>query len=188
LNALLNANLVLISGEEGFNYLFDLTGQLLQDAALMIIAVFTLFLIASHFLFNPVRDMMKKRQDKIRDELKDAQESMESADALKAEYEDKMRNIDKEAESILTEARKKALNNEKAIIAQAKEEAAAIIRQAKKEAELEKKKAADDVKKEMISIAAMMAEKVTQDRVDSSIQDSLIEETLKEIGENTWLN
>lgn len=188
MNALCNADLLLLSGGEEFNYLFDLTGQLLQDAVLMIIAVFTLFLIASHFLFNPVREMLKKRQDKIKNELDNAQESMESADALKAEYEDKLKNIQTEAESILTKARKKALDNENHIISEAKEEAAAIIRQAKTEAELEKRKAADDVKKEMVSIAAMMAGKVTAGAVDVSIQDSLVEETLKEIGEETWLN
>ena len=130
MNALLNANLVLLNGE-GFDYLFDLTGQLLQDAALMIIAVFVLFLVASHFLFNPAREMLRKRQEKIKGELDDAKESMESADALKAEYEDKLKNIDKEAENILTQARKKALDNENRIIAEAKNEAAAIIRQAR---------------------------------------------------------
>ena len=44
------------------------------------------------------------------------------------------------------------------------------------------------MKKEMISIAALMAGKVTEGAVDVSIQDSLVEETLKEIGENTWLS
>ena len=47
--------------------LFDLDFQLLADSALMIIAVFALFLVASYFLFNPVREMMKKRSDKIKD-------------------------------------------------------------------------------------------------------------------------
>ena len=155
MNALLNANLVLLSGE-GFDYLFDLTGQLLQDAVLMIIAVFVLFLVASHFLFNPARDMLKKRQEKIKGELDDAKESMESADALKAE-------------DILTQARKKALENENRIIAEAKNEAAVIIKQARNEAELEKRKAADDVKREMISFAAMMAGSVTKGAVDVSI-------------------
>lgn len=187
MNALLSANLMLLSGE-GFTYLFDLTAQLLQDAALMIIAVFVLFLVASHFLFNPARELLRKRQEKIKSELDDAKDSMESADALKAEYEDKLRNIDKEAEAILSQARKKALDNENRIVADAKNEAAAIIKQARTEADLEKRKAADDVKKEMISIAALMAGTVTKGAVDVSVQDSLVEETLKEIGENTWLS
>lgn len=188
MNALLSAGLVLAAEGSSFDYLFDLSAQLLQDAFLMIIAVFVLFLVASHFLFNPVREMMQKRQDKIKNELDSAKQSMTDADALKAEYEDKLKNIDKEAETILSEARKKALENESRILAEAKEEAATIIRHAKAEAELEKRKAADDVKKEMISIASMMAGKVTAGAIDASIQDSLVEETLKEIGENTWLN
>lgn len=168
--------------------LFDLDLQLLADAVLMMIAVFTLFLVASHFLFNPVREMLNKRQEKIKGELEEAAQNQADAALLKQEYTDKLKNIDKEAEEILSEARRKALDNENRIIAQAKEEAARIIEHAHVEAELEKKKAADDVKKEMVSIAALMAGKVVAASIDTSVQDGLIDETLKEIGESTWLS
>ena len=168
--------------------LFDLDLQLIADSALMIIAVFSLFLIASHFLFNPVRDMMQKRQDRIRNELDTAAADMESARALKEEYEAKLKDIDKEAEAILAEARKKALANENKIVADAKEEAARIIERAGVEAELEKKKATDEVKREMVVLASMMAGKVVSAEIDTTVQDSLVEETLKEIGESTWLS
>ena len=170
------------------SYLFDLTPHLLHDAVLSMIAVFTLFLVASHFLFNPVRDMMRKRQEKIKDELDDAKLNQEEAQRLKAEYEEKLRNVEKEAEEILSAARKKALANETKIIAEAKEEAARIRDRAITEAELEKKKVADDVKREMISIASVMAGKVVSASINTVMQDSLIEETLKEIGDTTWLS
>ncbi|RKI81087.1 ATP synthase F0 subunit B [bacterium 0.1xD8-71] len=168
--------------------LFDLDLQLIADSVLMIIAVFSLFLIASHFLFNPVRDMMQKRQERIKNELDTAAADMENARALKEEYEAKLKDIDKEAESILAEARKKALANENKIVADAKEEAARIIERAGVEAELEKKKAADEVKREMVVLASMMAGKVVSAAIDTTVQDSLVEETLKEIGESTWLS
>ena len=168
--------------------LFDLDLQLIADSVLMIIAVFTLFLIASHFLFNPVRDMMQKRQERIKNELDTAAADMESARALKEQYEAKLKDIDKEAEAILAEARKKALANESKIVADAKEEAARIIERAGVEAELKKKKAADEVKREMVVLASMMAGKVVSAAIDTTVQDSLVEETLKEIGESTWLS
>ena len=161
---------------------------MLFRSVLMIIAVFSLFLIASHFLFNPVRDMMQKRQERIKNELDTAAADMENARALKEEYEAKLKDIDKEAESILAEARKKALANENKIVADAKEEAARIIERAGVEAELEKKKAADEVKREMVVLASMMAGKVVSAAIDTTAQDSLVEETLKEIGESTWLS
>ena len=168
--------------------LFDLDFQLLHDAVLMIIAVFALFLIASHFLFNPVRNMMQNRQNRIKNELDSAAADMEDARALKEEYEAKLRDIDKEAEAILSEARKKALANENKIVADAREEAARIIERAGVEAELEKSKAVDEVKREMVVLASMMAGKVVNAAIDTTVQDSLIEETLKEIGESTWLS
>lgn len=168
--------------------LFDLDWQLLADSCLMIIAIFFLFLALSYFLFNPARKMLNDRKEKIRGELDEARENMENAQSLKEEYEEKLKNIDKEAESILSEARKKALANENQIVSQAKEEAARILDRARVEAELEKQKMADDVKKEMISIAALMAGKVVSASIDTTVQNRLIEETLKEMGDDTWQN
>ena len=168
--------------------LFDLDVQLLADAGLMMIAVFVLFLMLSYLLFNPVRNMLAQRQNKIKDDLDTAQSEKEDAYLMKDQYEAKLKDIDKEAEVILSEARKKALANENQIVADAKAEASRIIERANAEAELQKKKAVDDVKREMISIASIMAGKVVASSIDTTVQDNLIDETLKEIGDSTWLS
>lgn len=168
--------------------LFDLDFQLLSDSILTLLAVITLFFLLSYLLFNPAREFLKKRQDKIKDELNDAKTNQDQALALKQEYELKLREINKEAETILSDTRKKAMNNEASIVAYAKEEAARIIARANTEAELEKKKITDDVKKEMISIASVMAQKVIGTAMNGSIQDNLVTDTLKEIGDGTWLS
>lgn len=168
--------------------LFNLDFQLLTDSVLTIIAVFVLFLFLSHFLFNPARKMLSKRSEKIAGDLSSAQKDKADAEAMKAEYEEKLKNVDKEAESILADARKRGLENESRIIAKAKEEAAAILERARTEAELEKQKAADDVKKEMITVASAMASKFVSASMDTSAQNRLIDETLKEMGESTWLS
>jgi len=167
--------------------LFDLDFQLLADAGLMIIAVFVLFLLASYLFFNPVRTMLKNRQDKIKNELDDAADSMEQARAMKEEYEAKISKVDKEAEGILAEARRKALDNEKSILDKAHADAAAILERARIDAELEKKKAADDVKKEMVVLASMMAGKVVGQNIDTTVQNQIIEDTLNEMSTATWL-
>ncbi len=180
--------MILLTGGESMERLFDLDWQLLADSCLTIIAIFFLFLALSYFLFNPARKMLNDRKKKIHDELEDAKDNMVQAEALKAQYEEKLKSVDKEAESILSEARRKALANESQIIANAKEEAARILERAHAEAELEKQKIADDVKKEMISVASMMAGKVVSASIDAGVQNQLIDETLREMGENTWLN
>lgn len=166
--------------------IFDLDMQLIADSAFLALNVFILFTVMSYLLFNPVRDMLKKRKERIENDIETAKQNKEDALALKSEYEAKLKEADKEVERILSEARKKALKKEETIIAEAKEEAARIIARAQNEIELEEKRAMDDMKKEMIQVASMMACKVVAQSIDVQIQDTLIEETLKEMGENTW--
>lgn len=168
--------------------LFNLDPQLIHDTVLLMISMLVMFTFLSYFLFNPVRAFLKKRQDKIKEDIDTAKQDKEDAAALKADYDGKLREIEKEAEAILSEARQKALQNEAKIIDEAKEEASRIIERANRQAELEKKAAADDMKKEMIQIAALMAQKIVAQTVDTKIQDSLVEDTLKEIGDKTWLS
>lgn len=44
----------------------------------------------------------------------------------------------------------------------------------------------DEVKQQMISIASMMAAKVVAASINTQIQDTLVDETLKEMGDSTW--
>ena len=162
--------------------------QLLADALFQGINIFILFFALSYLCIDMVRDFVKKRQDKIKGELEFAATEKNDAVALKEEYDAKLKNINAEADEILDAARKKALKKEAEIIEEAKQEAARILARAENEIELEKKKALEDVKQEMISIASLMAAKVVAANIDTTIQDSMVDETLKEIGENTWLS
>lgn len=160
--------------------------QLLHDAVLTGINVFILFAVLSYLLFNPVRDVLERRKQKIAGELSEAEHDRTEASAMKEAYEAKLRDVNKEAEQILENARKKAKLRESQILEEARAEAARILERADRETELEKKKAVDDLKQEVVAIAALMAEKVIRNSVDGKIQDALIEETLKEMGESTW--
>ena len=160
--------------------------QLLHDAVLTGINIFILFFFLSYLLFNPVRDVLEKRKQKIAEELATAADDMKSANALKEEYEAKLKNVNKEAEDILEAARKKAMNRETEILDEARAEASRIVERANREIELERKKAIDSLKQDVVNIAALMAQKAVGSSIDIKIQNALIDETLKEMGESTW--
>ena len=149
--------------------LFGLDPQLLFDAAVTAVNVFVLFLLLTFILFNPVRNMLKKRQDKITSDRENAEN-------------------DKKEASALSDARKTAMHNETKIIDEAKAEAARIIERANVEAELEKQKVADEVKQQIVTVAAVMASKLVARSIDEKDSNALIEETLNEMGEKTWLS
>lgn len=166
--------------------MFNLDPQLIHDVVITAINIFILFLAGSYLMFNPVRSFLKKRRDGIKSDLEKAETDKKDAEALKAEYEAKLKEVDKEVESILADARKRALQREEQIIEEAKIEAARIVERAHNEVLLEKKGAADDMKKEMIALASVLAGKVVSASIDTNIQASLVEETLNEMGDNTW--
>ncbi len=166
--------------------LFGLDAQLIFDSLITALNVFILVILLSYILFNPLRAMLKKREDRITSDRETAKSDMEQAAKLKAEYEDKLKNINKEADEILSEARKKALVRENSIIDKAHEEAKRIVEHANQEAQLEKKKVVDEVKQEMVTIATAMASKIVAQSMNAKVSDELIEQTLNEMGDMTW--
>lgn len=139
----------------------------------------------SHLLFNPVRKILNSRKEKLREEMAAAGEA---ARKLQEEYEGKLRAAEKEAEGILSESRRKALADENQIIVQAKEEAARILERTRVEAEFEKREMSDDIKREIIVVASLVAARVAPASVDIGVLNQLMDETLEEMGDETWLN
>ena len=170
----------------GLDRLIGFDAQLLSEVFFTAINIFILFAGLSYLLFNPVREVLEKRRQKIAGELAQAADDKKSAAAMKAEYKAKLKDVSKEADAILEEARRKAKVRENEIVEEARAEAARIVERANREVELEKKKALDDMKQEIVSIASLMAGKVVAASIDTTIQDTLIDETLKEMGESTW--
>lgn len=160
--------------------------QLLFDSAIMGVNIFFLFFLLSYLLFNPAKEVLRKRRERIAAELDNAATKESEALALKAEYEKKISEVQKEAELILEDARKKAKVRENEIIDEAKATAAVILERANKEIELEKKKALDDIKTDVVNIASLMATKAVSQALSVDIQAELIDETLKEMGEGIW--
>ena len=163
------------------------TGKKKNGVLKVLIGIGTVMLLSLCAFFY-IAVFLEDRKQRVADEQESAKNDRKEAAVYKEEYEQKLKEIDKEAQAILSEARKKAMKTENEIVAEAKEEAARIITRANNEIELERKRALDDMKQEMIAIASAMAGKVVAASIDTSVQDELIEETLKEIGEQTWLS
>lgn len=162
--------------------------QLLADAAIVGVNVLILFAILTYLLFDPVRKVLNDRRERIAAELQDAASKEEKANAMKAEYEFKLKDINKEADRILEDARKKAKIKEEEILSNAREEAERITDRANKQIEMEKKKVMDDMKQEMVGLAAIIAQKAITSSMNVDVQASLVDETLKEMGEGIWQN
>ena len=152
-------------------------------------ALFTLFnfiavfLVLKHFLFQPVMKIIQDRQDEIDHIYEDADKAKESAEALQAEYQQKLQAVTQTSEQIVKEAILRGQNKEEEIVRQAKNEASAILDKAAADISQEKKKALNEAKDEISNMAMAIAEKVVGRELNSDDQSKLIDEFIKELGE-----
>lgn len=136
--------------------------------------------------YKPVKKFMDKRTEDINSKIKNSESTMAKANALIAEYESKMKNIDKEYEKVLEEARIKAAEEEKIIIEEAREEADRIKKSSLESASIEHERIKLETRPYIIELATIMAEKFITEKIDSEEQDKLFGEVLAELEESQW--
>ena len=73
--------------------MFNLDPQLIQDVVITAVNIFILFLAGSYLMFNPVRNFLNKRKEGIADDIEKAKTDMQDAQAMKAEYEAKLKEV-----------------------------------------------------------------------------------------------
>jgi len=169
-------------------YVIFFTEQTIIQVIAHIITVLALFYVLGKLLFKPVRNILQKRKEEIADEYKRIDEDTEALAALKTDYENKLLNIHQEAEKILAHARKRAIEREDEIIKEAKDEADRLIKRAHLDIEREKEQSKDEMRREIIGVATVMASKFVAASISDELKNQLVDETLASIGESTWLS
>jgi actin-like ATPase involved in cell morphogenesis len=101
---------------------FGLDAQTLISIGIQLFNAIILALALGFILYNPVKDFLRKRSEKIQKQIDDSDAAMMKAKELIAEYEAKIKDIDKERLEILEAARLKASEESKKILQEAKGE------------------------------------------------------------------
>lgn len=142
-----------------------------------------LFLVIKHFLFGRVNKVLEDRQKDISSTYEKADETMENAKRLEADYSELMSNAKEKSAGIVKDATQKALKRSDEIIEQAKAEASNITHKANEEIELEKKRARSQLKNEISDIAVQIAEKVVEKEISQNDHERLINDFIENAGE-----
>jgi F-type H+-transporting ATPase subunit b len=141
-----------------------------------------LFLIVKKFLYKPVKNMLKERRSAIDNDYKDAADAKEKAVSDMKAYEEKLSGAHDEANAILKGAVDVAKSREKEIIDDANEKARGIIKRAEADALLEKQKAREDIKREIVEVSTLISEKMLEREISADDHEKLIDSFIDNIG------
>ena len=160
---------------------FGLDGPTFMGVAFVLINTAILAFVLSKLLYTPVRQFLFNRTERIRNQLRHAEEEQQSASALKTQYEAKLKDIEIERDTILEEARRVAAAHSKQVLEEAKQEADAIRERAMKNIEMEQERVKDEVRKSIIDISSIMAQRFVARTMDTETQDRLFTEVIMEL-------
>lgn len=139
-------------------------------------------------LYKPVKEFLSNRSERIQKKIDDADKTKANADKLIAEYDSKIKNIDKERIEILEAARLKAIDESKSILEEARKEADKIKKQALESIAQDKKRLKDETRLYMIELSSLIAEKYIAEKIDDETHDKLFEEALSQLEDAQWQN
>lgn len=153
------------------------------DMLVMLFFFIILIYLVGKFAWGPVMDMMKKREDYIANEIEQAEKNRAEAEKASKEAIERLRQTKQEAQKIIEDARTAGLKQEQDIIEAAKKEAERIKQAAQEEIQNEKEKAIQALQDQVASLSVLIASKVIEKEISAQDQEKLIEEYIKEVGE-----
>ena len=148
-----------------------------------ILNLFIQVYLIKRFLFKHINEVLKKRQEAADKDIQEAKKAKEAAEAVKTEYETSMSDARGEANRIIEDAKKDANLRAEELIKEAEQHASSIKAKAEEDIRLERKKALNEVKDEIGSIAMDIAGKVVEKEIHEDEHKALIDEFLQNVEE-----
>lgn len=142
-----------------------------------------LFWLVKKFLYKPVKKMLETRQKTIEDDYAAASTAKEQALRDQEAYSEQLLGAKREADTLIKNAVELANNREREILAEAKTKADGIRRQAENDAALERKKAEEGIKREIVEVSTLLTEKLLEREVSAEDHHRFVDSFIESIGD-----
>lgn len=154
-------------------------GSDVRDILIQLIATILLFVVIRFFFWKPITKILESRRDAIDKALDDANKSKENARQIEAELQEELSKAKIQVKELLDKAERDSNLRREAIINDAKEEARRRLENLEVELEQEKKNMEKDIKKQIVDIAFLAAEKIVAKEINQDKYLDVVDDILK---------
>lgn len=142
-------------------------------------AIFLVLLwVLRKFLFAPVQQIIRAREQEVQKHLDDARERQAEAQKMRDELQHHLDTIQDEARRRLREAADEAKAAREAVIAEARAQAEKLLQRAASEIDLEKRRAIAELREQVAELALKAASKAIHDGLDENTQRRVIDRAI----------
>jgi F-type H+-transporting ATPase subunit b len=139
------------------------------------------FWLLKRVAFPRITEALDKRQHAIEESIDAADRTRREADALLAEYRERLTDARGQADEIVSRARRTAEASENEILADARTKREEMMAQTRRDIEQETRRAIQQIRAEVADLTVLATEKVTRKTLDSDDQKRLVEQALAEL-------
>jgi len=125
--------------------------------------------------FKPLSGIFKQRADKIGGDLAAAEKARTDVERLKSDYETQMAHLAEETQKTMNRAVKDAQAVRDEIVTAAKAQGREMLDQAVLQIEVEKEKAVKELRRQVLDISMLVAEKALGEAVNGELQRRLVD-------------
>ena len=144
-----------------------------------VVNILVLFVLLRKFLYRPVMNVIEQRQKQIDDAIADAEGKKNDAQAVLAQAQDKLQNVDTEAAY-----EKQAEKEKEQLLQDAQRQADAIVAEGKAAAEAEHARRLRDANAETSALARDMCEKLLARNLTQQDDARLLDDLLQKAGDS----
>ena len=146
-----------------------------------VVDIIILFIILRMLVYKPVKKFMDKRTERITQDLDDAKNKHDQAELEQKNMAQTLSKMEQSTSAAIKEKQAQALNEADAIVQNAKKEAVDILRAAREQANQEHKNALVNLKDEVAKLSVDIAEKILSRELQQKDNDELINEFFEQV-------
>jgi F-type H+-transporting ATPase subunit b len=153
------------------------------DIGLMIWTVVTFVLVAfvlGRFAWKPIIQALEEREDRIRADIKAAEDSRLAAEKLRLDYDRQLSQMQAKAQEMLSQTQKDAQKLREEMLKAAQDETARLAEKTRQQLAEEQRRLIQELRSEVVNVSIKTAEKILQASVDKKVQDRFTEEAVKD--------
>jgi F-type H+-transporting ATPase subunit b len=141
---------------------------------------FTMYVL-SKVAFPRIQEALDKRANAIRESIDQAERTREEADKILEEYRARLREAREQADEIIARARKAAETTTVEATQEGRQKREELLAAARRDIEAETRRSLERIRKEVADLTVLTTEKVTRKSLTGDDQKRLIEEALAEV-------
>lgn len=145
-----------------------------------------LAVVLTYLLYNPVKNFLAQRRQRIEAEFDQAQASQQAAQDLMDEYQEKLAHIDEERQRVLKEARQKAIEDRDLFMEKAQDELDTARQAAAKKLENDRRHLATEMRNQAIDLAASMSQNFLAKEFNKDAHHEYFEREFAQMEDSSW--